>query len=178
MLLKGKIEIHGFKSFNFDCTNIHGMKFEKGKSYHDSGDIKFGTHGSGFHFCYRLEDTIRYSDYNGSNPLREVQIAKVIGSGIIDEGEDTYNEYFDMYAASDLFIERFLTREEIIQYALDLPEMRLKRFLSLYKLSENELIQFIGKYNCCDSIIEYYYLDNKDVSKFKTKSLNIINKMM
>ena len=176
MLLKDKVEIHGFKSFNMDYTNIHGMKFEVGKSYHASGIIKFGTHGDGFHFCYRLEDTIRYSDYDCSNPLRDVQIARVIGSGIIDEGEDTYNEYFDMYASSDLYIEKFLTREEIIQYALKLPEMRLKRFLSLYKLSESELINFIGKYSCCDSIIKYYYLDKEEVGKFKTKSLN--NKIM
>ena len=151
--------INGFKSFNYDYTNVNGFKFEKGKSYHIGGIIKFGPNGNGFHFCERLEDTLRFSDYYGDSPLRTVQIAHVIGSGILSEGFDDYNEYYNMYAASDLKIVDFMSRDEILDYASYLPEMRLNRFLSLYKLSEEELGLFIGKYNCCDNVLKYYYPD-------------------
>ena len=83
------------------------MVFEEGKTNKVDGNIKFGVNGNGFHFCKRLEDTLRYIDD------KDPKIARVIGRGTIDEGFDDYNGYYDMYASSIIDIKYFLMREEI-----------------------------------------------------------------
>lgn len=153
--------ILGYKSFSIDRKNIYGLIFEEGKKYHCTGEISFGTKGNGFHFAERLEDTIRYSGYSDKEILRDVSIARVIGSGTIIKSEDTYNEYFDMYSVSDLEIIKFLSREEIISLALNLPETRMYRFVSLYRLTEEEIKLFQGKSHYVDTAIKYYQLKIK-----------------
>lgn len=147
-------KIYGYKSFNSDGTNMVGKKFSPGIIYHVDGDISFGPRGNGYHFASRLEDTIRYCDSDSilSSPV----IASVVGSGIIVEGEDLYNGYFDLYVSSDIEIIKYLSREEILEYALELNELRLNRFLSLFKLTEDEIKLFEGKDSFIDDTINYY----------------------
>lgn len=151
--------IHGYKSLNSDGTNMAGKILLPGK-YHCDGEIKFGPSGNGFHFAKNMEDTIRYSDYH--NLLRQIIIAEVIGSGIIDEGADEYNGYYDLYAASDLEIVRYLSREETIYEALQLPSYRMVRFVSLFKLYPQEILLFENIDYEVDLAIDYYQRGIKD----------------
>ena len=129
--------VEGYKCFKKGLVSQFGDSFEVGKIYHYGNDIKFNK--SGFHMCANLEDTLRYFDtFN-----EEIDIASVIGYGNINHYDDEYNEFFDMYAVEYLKICHLLTREEIINYALNLPIMQLKRFLSLYKLTREELELFL-----------------------------------
>lgn len=151
MIINNKV-IHGYKAFATDGTNIALETMPVGKYYYD-GIIKYGK--SGYHFAKRLEDTIRYS--GTANPL----IAEVIGSGIIDLGEDDYYGFYDIYAASNIEIVRYLTREEIIQYALELNIERMKRFIVSYELTDEELNLFIQRNKMVKKIVEDYYIKTK-----------------
>lgn len=169
--------IQGYKSFNSDGTNAFGNILFPGNIYHCDGQIKFGPNGNGFHFAKNMEDTIRYSD--GDNLLRQIMIAEVIGGGIIEEGSDEYNGYYDLYVASDLEIVRYLTREEIIMKALKLSSYRMERFVSLFKLSPSEMLLFENIYREVDLAIDYYQRGIKDTySKqyIKTATNNYKNK--
>jgi len=148
--------IRGYKSFNLDKTNCYGKRFVEGLKYHCNGNIKFGPRGNGFHFSKNLEDTIRYSGNPGKGSVRDVLIAAVIGSGTIVEGFDDYNEYYDMFSCSDIEIIKFLTREEIIEYATDLSELRMCRFVSLFRLESDEIELFKNKSTMVDNMIKYY----------------------
>lgn len=130
------MEIKGYKALNKNMTNRYGMKMEIGKTYHANGSILFGIHGNGFHFCLQLEDTLRYVDAMND----EIVIVQVIGSGEIDEYFDDYYAYYDMYAASQLQIVKVLSREEIINpYLICSDTNRIKRFISGFRLQEEEI---------------------------------------
>jgi len=156
MQTTGRI-IHGYKSFASDGTNIALDTMPPG-DYFYNGTIKYRK--SGFHFAKNLEDTIRYS--GTSTPL----IAEVIGYGIIDEGEDEYYGYYDLYAASNIKIIRYLTRDEIIEYALNLNFNRMKRFIIGFELTNKELDLFVEKNKLIEKVIEDYEL-RKDVKELK-----------
>lgn len=151
-------EIFGYKAFDEDGTTISGDHLDEGCSYHYDGPVKFGK--SGFHMAVRLEDTIRYS--SNREGLKNPTIALVVCFGELDEGYDHYNGYYDMYAASDIAIIRYLTRREIIEYALKLDYLGLARFLSLYELTEDEINLFYGFNSNIDKIIDYYQRGDKD----------------
>ena len=147
--------IIGYKAFDKGLINRYGTKFEVGKIYIAEGAVKFGNQGNGFHLCKNMEDTFRYFDGMES----EIDICKVKGSGDAIEYYDEYYGYYDMYAVSELEILSKLSREEIIDYALRLNDIRIKRFLSGYKLTDEELDIFINKYkNSIDvkKVIDYY----------------------
>lgn len=163
------MKIQGYKSFNADFTNINGKKFTQGVTYKISGTPIFGPNGNGFHFAKRFEDTIRYSDYSDNKILRDVVIAQVIGSGEIAEGCDEYNGYYDLFSATELTVIKYLTREEIINMARDLPIFRLERFISLYRLDEEEISLFEGIDSSLDTYIDYYQRGNKDAFVEKNK---------
>jgi len=149
------MEIKGFKCFDKNLVNHYGAQFKVGTLYLAEGAIKFGLHGNGFHMCKNLEDTLRYYDAM----KEEVKICEVVGSGEIAEYCDDYYGYYDMYAVSDLLITKELTREEIIQIGLGLNEVKVCRFLSLYKLSEEEIALFKKKFEknlLVQQVIEYY----------------------
>jgi len=158
----------GYKCFNENLTNRYNTKFEIGKIYHVNGNIKFGNNGNGFHICKNLEDTLRYFnsfDYN-------ISICLVYAFGKYDKYNDEYYGFYDMYAYEYLTILKKLNREEIINYALNLNEIRIQRFLSLYKLSNEEIKLFKNKFNNFESIIKcisYYQENNKDVYKILKK---------
>ena len=50
--------IYGYKSFDHNGKNINGAVFEPGVVYTVPGKAHFGTHGNGYHFALRLEDTL------------------------------------------------------------------------------------------------------------------------
>lgn len=127
-----------YKAFNKDMTNRYGMKFEEGETYSVSGELKFGLDGNGFHFCKRLEDTLRYVPAMEE----EVSIAKVKSSGEKIERIDEYYDYHDIFVTRTLKIDKILSREEIIKMFLYAPPQRVIRFVSGYKLTEEEIELF------------------------------------
>jgi len=157
-----EVKVRGYKAFNADFTNHYGRQF-KGISKHSvSGEAKFGTYGNGFHFCERLEDTLRYFDaMNG-----EVLFAEVIGSGDVVEYGDEYYGYYDMYAATELEVVRVLSREEIISMYLSVPSHRMVRFVQGFRLNplEKELMRchYNDDINVLNAI-SYYQDGDKDV---------------
>lgn len=140
----------GYKAFNKDMTNRYGMKFEEGKTYSVEGELKFGVKGNGFHFCKRLEDTLRYVP--GMN--EEIAIAKVSSTSKRMEYVDEYYDYYDMYVCRTLKIDKILSREEIVKMFLYAPPQRVIRFVSGYKLTEEEI-----------ELFREIYKDEKDVLK-------------
>lgn len=158
------MEIIGYKCFNKDMTNRYGCQYEIGKTYSKEGQIEFGNDGNGFHFCKRLEDTIRYFDAMND----EVSICLVRGFGTIVENEDDYNGYYDMYASEKLEILQKLTREEIILYGLKLHPIRVTRFIQGFKLTDDEIELFKEKFKNYREVlqyIDYYQIGNKEAFK-------------
>ena len=153
--------VYGYKCFNKNLTSQYGDIFKEGKIYHSSNP-HFGKNG--FHMCMRLEDTLRYFDAFNDN----IRICLVYGFGEFNEYDDEYNGYYDMYSYEYLTILKELSREEIINYALNICEYRLKRFISLYKLNIDEIELFKSKFYNNDNIlkcIKYYQENNEDVYK-------------
>lgn len=129
------MEKRGYKAFNNDLSNRYGKDFEEGGVYTVEGPISFGNYGNGFHFCERLEDTLRYFDAMDD----EIKIAEVIGRGEIVEYFDDYYGYYDMFAASELEVVKVLSREEIVgPYLMCSNSERVKRFVSGYRLTPLE----------------------------------------
>ena len=153
----------GYKCFDKGLINRYGTKFEVGKEYHCDKEIKFGNDGNGFHVCKRLEDTLRYFDAMEG----EIDIAEVSCHGKYQEFEDDYNGYYDMFAYEYLKIDKVLTREEIIDYGLNLYDFRVKRFISLYKLTNEEIKLFKDKFNTnIDVLNTIAYYQEKDSEAF------------
>lgn len=161
--------IFGYKAFNSDRTNRYGQVFEACKFY-DSNDKNIKFQKTGFHFCKRLEDTLRY--YDG---FSDIKIARVVGIGKIDEYEDNYYGYYEMYSAEKIYISRFLSRNEIYQYIFDIAKNnsyfndRVIRFVSGFKINEEEqrkLIDITSSINEKKRLvkaIKYYQYGDKDV---------------
>ncbi len=165
MIILGK-QIEGYKALDGKNCNQYGQQFEEGKWYHRDGDISFGVHGNGYHFCQNFEDTFRYFPtipIKGSifEPYEEVHLAKVIGSGYIVESFDDYYGYYGLYSAQDLWVEHILTREEIIALARKLgrDSERLERFVSSFLLTEEEIELFKRKGRLISNAIQHYQRD-------------------
>lgn len=152
------MEIRGYKAFNEDLSNRYGAEFKAGEIYQVTGPVAFGTRGNGFHFCKRLEDTLRYFDAMEGN----VQIAEVIGRGNIAEYYDDYYGYYDMYAASELEVVKVLSREEIlVPYLISANYDRVKRFVSGFRLTFDEKEMFRTAFSDRKDILQAiaYYQD-------------------
>ena len=153
--------MYGYKCFNSDMTNLYGDKFEVGKKYSITGEVRVGTKGNGFHICENFEDTLKY--FGALND--SVVICEVIGSGeIVSDWDDYYG--YEKFAVSNLEIVRVLSREEIIQMGLQLHEIRADRFVQVFKLTDEEIPLFEEKYGSYIKIlksIEYYQKNNKHV---------------
>ena len=150
-------KILGYKSFNENNKDISGKVLEEEKSYHANGMIKYGINGNGYHFAKKLEDTLRYQ-LNDDDFLTRPNIAKVIGFGDIVESFDEYYGYYELYAASNIKILKYLKEDEIIAYALKLNETRMLRFVSLYRLNSDEIKLFKNKYLSVDLALLYYQM--------------------
>ena len=155
--------IVGFKSFNSNLINHYGYKYEVKKLYHANNNIKFGINGNGFHICKNLEDTLRF--FNSFD--HEVEICIVIGFGECDTQYDDYYGYYDMYAFENIYIMKKLSRKEIIDYMKKQNNERIKRFISLYKMNEEEYNMFRNIDSSIDKYIDYYQLNKKDVFEKK-----------
>lgn len=132
------MRIRGFKAFNSDMTNRYGQKFEEGETYQIFGPLKFGNAGNGFHFCKRMEDTLRYFD--GMN--EEIKLASVVSDLDVVEFYDDYYGYYDIYASSMITIEHIYERREIIDKFLNESEYSVERFLKGFRLSDVEVELF------------------------------------
>lgn len=157
--------VYGYKAFNLDRTNRYGMTFEDGKTYSISGDISFGNDGNGFHMCTNLEDVFRYFDGMSD----DISVARVVGFGNVICYNDEYNGYYDMYSVQNIKIESFLTREEIINTFLDNVPFRVCRFVSLFRLSDDEIKCFRKEYSNETEVMDYlsYYQEGKRDTFYK-----------
>ncbi len=156
--------VKGYKAFNNDQTNRYGKKFLAGQVYHYNNNLKFGNNGHGFHMCTFLCDVFRYFD---NNPI----VAKVIGFGNCVNYNDEYYGYYDMYVVANLYIEKFLTREEIITQMLNSPNWEIKKFLSTFNLSKQEKKLFLEKFKQDEEItnsILYYQFGINNYNKNNT----------
>lgn len=150
-------KIIGYKSVDKNYKDISGNIVEEHKTYHVDGDIIYGNGGNGYHFAKKLEDTLRYQ-LSDEDFLTRPNIAKVIGFGDIVESFDEYYGYYELYAASNIKILKYLKEDEIIAYALSLREDRMLRFVSLYRLNSNEIKLLKNKYLSVDLALLYYQM--------------------
>ena len=156
--------IKGYKAFDNGLINRYGKKFELEKTYTTNGKISFGNNGNGFHFCKNIEDTLRYFDGVDG----DIVIAEVTASGDIAQYEDEYNGYYNMYSARNIRIDRIVDRKELVEMFLTeiYSEERIKRFIQLFKLTEEEIKIFKEHYKNSIRIInalKYYQEGKTDV---------------
>lgn len=155
--------IQGYKCFHKGLIDNDGCQYEVGKVYHTK---EFMEKDHGFHVCTNLEDTLRNFDAMNS----EVDIALVNCFGKLNKFNDENYGFYDMYLAENIVIKKVLTREEIINYALNLDPESIKRFLTLFKLTEEEIILFQNKFINYPEVADYilYYQQN-DKEAFQRK---------
>jgi hypothetical protein len=71
-----------------------------------------------------------------------------------------YYGYYDMYSFEEMTIDRFLSREEVIDKMLNSPTHEVKKFLSTFKLKEEEKVLFARKFRSDIDVIKcllYYH---------------------
>ena len=156
----------GYKTFHKGMKNRYGKPFKEGNVYQIQGPLKFGNDGNGFHFCMRLEDTLRYFPAMEE----EVDIAKVSALGELEEYKDEYYGYYDMFCTNIIQINHVMTREEIIKMFLDMPEYRVVRFISGFHLTKEEIELFRLRYASSENIqdaISYYQEGKTDTYEKK-----------
>ena len=157
------MEVKGYKAFNNDKTNRYGLPFVEGETYHMDGPISFGNNGNGFHMCANLSDVFRFFEYQDE----EVCVAEVTGSGTIIKYDDEYNGYYDMYSVSQITIDKFLSRKEIIAHMLKDHEFNNQKFLMTFKLTEVEKVRYLKKYRHNEHMLKWllFYQYGKDLYK-------------
>ena len=171
--------IKGYKAFNKDKTNRYGSPFEEGctYTYNAAEKVRFGNFGVGFHFCTELADVFRYFP----NDDDDVLVAKVTGTGKYEKYDDEYYGYYDMYVVSSITIDRFLTREEIINHILNDSEFNVKKFLATFRLNEKEkllfLKKFVNNYDICRFIL-YFQFGFKSVFEKNIDSYEISRRLL
>lgn len=97
---------------------------------------------------------------------------------IIDIVDVYYADYyglFDLYECSDLFILRYIPRDELITMALHLNSYRMEKFVKYCFLYEDELILFKNLYPSVDLAIEYYHYNRSDAYSINNK-INVYSK--
>ena len=160
------MDVIGYKCFDKGLINKYGKKFSVGKIYIIPGTIKFGING--FHLCKRIEDTFRYFECFEN----EIDVCLVKGSGEIIESYDDYYGYYDMYSVQNLEILKRLSREEIINEGLNMCDLRAERFVSTFRLTEEEVNIFKETFKTNLSVlhaIAYYQEGDKQVYERKYK---------
>ena len=156
--------VEGFKCFDKGLINRYGVQFEIGKEYHVDGNIQFGNKGNGYHMCTNMEDTFRYFDAMN----KEVDVCSCIGWGKTHRVDDEYYGFNNMYACEYIKLIKLYKRKEVIEYMLKQSDMHVERFISLYKLTLDEIELFEQVYKDDNSIkkkILYYQKNIKDVYK-------------
>lgn len=158
----------GYKSFDPNCKDQYGNSYEVGKKYHSVDSPNFGH--SGFHFCSRPEDTLRYASSN-----QNFDIYLIEASGNIVLYNDEYYGYYDMYSSEYMRILRYVSRFEVVHGIVSSNnEDRINRLISLTKLSKDE-IEYILKNTKSELVrnyISFYQLNDKDAFKRQLKRMN------
>lgn len=157
-------EVKGYKAFNNDATNRCGKPFTEGETYRVDGEIRFGNEGNGFHMCTFLSDVFRYVNAIDE----EVLVAEVTGRGKHAQYDDTYYGYYDMYSFEEMTIDRFISREEVIDKMLNSSSPEVIKFLMTFKLNETEKILFARKFRGEPNVIKallYYQFGCTEVYK-------------
>lgn len=171
-------KIIGYKSLDKDYKDISGNILEENKTYHVDGNVVYGNGGNGYHFAKKLEDTLRYQ-LKDEDYLTRPNIAKVVGFGNIVESYDDYYGYYELYAAENIKILKYLSEEEIIAYALKLNETRMLRFVSSYRLNKDEIKLFKNKYLSVDLALLYYQMKIYDIYKlFHSNNYDKVKKLV
>lgn len=155
-------EVKGYKAFNKDLTNRYGKPFTEGETYSTLGKLQFGNDGNGYHMCTSLCDVFRYVNATED----DVIVAQVTGRGERIRRDDDYNGYYDMYCFRELTVDRFLSREEVIEMMLNASSLEVKKFLITCRLSEEEKVMFARKFRNDLDVIKhllYYHFDCKTV---------------
>ena len=155
-------EVKGYKAFNKDSTNRYGKPFTEGETYIVTGDIKFGNDGNGFHMCTSLSDVFRYVNATEE----EVLVAKVTGRGKKVCVDDDYYGYYDMYACEEITIDKFLSREEVIEEILNASSYQVKKFIVTCKISDEEVVEFLKRFRGDTEVIKallYYHFGIEEV---------------
>lgn len=156
-------EYVGYKAFNADRTNRYGMKFEEGKTYHTDGEIKSGNDGNGFHMSLKIANVFRYFDSDN------IVVAKVTGFGECDYLEATSFgrfDYDDMYSCEYMRIDKFMSREEVVDTILNENANEVCKFLISFKANVEELERIYDKFSNDKMVINtmlYYRLGYKDI---------------
>ena len=140
--------IKGYKTFLKGLKTLeNNLTLQVGQTYHIDKPIEFEHRG--FHYCKRLEDTLHYF----KNYETDIDICEVTGFGTVLERDHEYYGYYDIYVASDLKIERLLTKQEILIMYRNLilnsvcSEQRIARFLTYYPNLTEEDYQFMNPQN-------------------------------
>lgn len=158
------MEVKGYKAFNKDATNRYGQPFTEGRTYQVEGEVKFGNDGNGYHMCTSLSDVFRYVNATEDDVL----VALVTGRGKYDKYDDTYYGYYDMYSFEEMTIDKFLSREEVIERMLNSPAHEVKKFLITCRLSEEEKVLFARKFRSNLEVIKcllYYHFGCTEIYK-------------
>ncbi len=161
--------IKGFKAFNKGLISNYNIDFKENTWFHTIGEVVYRKNG--FHFCENMEDTLKY--YPALH--NDIDIARILGAGtIVKRSVEGYSyDDFDICIASDIKILDVMTREEIIeemnshQYNIE----RMKRFISLYKLTDEE-IEFLRQgfeAEILNRYVEYYQYGDKNAFERKRK---------
>ncbi len=154
-------DITGYKAFNKNMTNRYNTNFIEGGIYSVSGPLMFGNEGNGYHFCKRLEDTLRYFPSIDN----EIAIAEVTSLDETLEFYDDYYGYYEMYVTRKIKINKILSRKEIIEMFLNVYDDRVVRFLQDFMLTETEKELFRLRYSNNPKIqiaISYYQDGDKE----------------
>ena len=131
------MEIRGYKVLFADKTDGNGVLYEEGKDYHTDADLS----KDGMLMCVHLSDVFLNFDPNN------VTVAEVIASGrlseaVIHAGQQSYT---DRYLASDIHVERFLSREEIMEIMKTASPSEVVKFFSTYNPTEEEALIYLER---------------------------------
>jgi hypothetical protein len=154
-------EFIGYKAFYPGLVNNYGVCFKVGGKY----KIGAGYENFGFHFCGNLEDIyIYYRD------IPDMEVCLVKGKGLIANYSNDYYGVYDVYATREIEILRKVEREEIINNMLNCYSYRVERFISLCRLSDEEILLFEGKFFDNWKILKYidYYQKGDDKAFVRT----------
>ena len=157
----------GYKCFNSNFTNNSNELIKPNTTYVLQDKLKIKKNG--FHFCKRLEDTLRYFD----GLKEDIIICKVKALGDIIWYEDNYYDYYDIGCTNKIYISNPLSREEIMSYADNLIDTRFIRFIQEYKLTKEEKEYFKNKYINNRLVINYLkYYQEDDLEVFEREYNN------
>ena len=162
-----KKTVTGFKAFNTDILESL-EKNNEGKIIIQK-DTK-EKYKNGIYLAKNIEDSLKYVDRT-----KEISIAKVKGFDNVEERYNSFYEFYGIYTADNVEIQKILSRKQIINEVLKGKnnDFRIQRFISLYKLTDEEIDtlrkECQGIVKNLDKYIEYYQYGQEDAFTRKRK---------